>query len=439
MSLEKVIDYLTESEGFKKILQSIYELFCKHGRAYGAVSIENPSPEEEKALSNFFNKDYFNQAIIRVSVADFERQIQKNFDDPLIVLSEVLEIIVGQTLPDKDNNMHDPSSELSAKITKKILPQFKETLAGEWLVELSSRLKRNYRSWVGFYRVEPTKVLDMIRVVAEAINNLPIKPLDKKVYASHTCLVRLSDFSKKFAGSFDAFESGKPQGLLLLRAIAFVFEVSAPNSLEDICNMYVKAGLLNQGVLSRVTVNQITLINNDGLVSKISETYNNLNEPFVLTLENLSCVKSAHAINDKVYIIENPIVYAAVCEKMRGQKCTVICQSARINSAFLYLLRLLNDSGTKLYYTGNMDYKGLSYADKLYREFNKSFIPWRYSREDYELVISVDESYLPDGKKDFALHNEELATLLSIMKKKGKTASSMPLVELFVEDMKKNI
>jgi len=42
---------------------------------------------------------------------------------------------------------------------------------------------------------------------------------------------------------------------------------------------------------------------------------------------------------------------------------------------------------------------------------------------------------LQDKKKDLSLHNETLASLLSQLRKKGRTASSMPLVPLFAEDI----
>jgi len=83
-----------------------------------------------------------------------------------------------------------------------------------------------------------------------------------------------------------------------------------------------------------------------------------------------------------------------------------------------------------------MDYKGLILADKVYLKFNKHFIPWRYSKTDYEVVLAENDYLLPEDKKDLAMHNENLASLLSLMRKKGRTASLHPLVSAMAEDVR---
>jgi len=88
-----------------------------------------------------------------------------------------------------------------------------------------------------------------------------------------------------------------------------------------------------------------------------------------------------------------------------------------------------------MYYAGNINYNSLALADKLYLKFTKNFKPWRYSKADYERILETNSTMLQDKKKDLSLHNETLASLLSQLRKKGRTASSMPLVSLFAEDI----
>ena len=100
------------------------------------------------------------------------------------------------------------------------------------------------------------------------------------------------------------------------------------------------------------------------------------------------------------------------------------------------LLELCSIAGATMYYSGNMDYNGLKFADKLYLKFGKDFKPWRYSKADYEQILTDGDVLLPDKKKEMSLHNEDFASMLSQLRKIGRTASSMPLVPVLVEDIK---
>jgi hypothetical protein len=119
---------------------------------------------------------------------------------------------------------------------------------------------------------------------------------------------------------------------------------------------------------------------------------------------------------------------------MRDEKCTLICPANGLGPAFELLMDLC--PGASVYYAGNMDYRGLAHADKLAQRYGKNIIPWRYGRADYELVISHGDYLLPDEKKNLAMHNDEFAALLSLMRKTGKTAPALPLVPLFAEDIR---
>jgi len=142
------------------------------------------------------------------------------------------------------------------------------------------------------------------------------------------------------------------------------------------------------------------------------------------------------AYGDKVFIVESSHVFSALCERLSGHNCTLVCAADGLNPALEKLLSLFVQCGSVLYYAGNMDYKGLTLADKMYLCYGKAFIPWRYSKSDYELLFTGNDYLLPDDRKDLAMHNEELASLLSLLRKKGKSASSLPLVGLLAEDIR---
>ena len=430
--LAEPLEYFKGNVGFARLLNSMFDTYIRHGRVFGAVRITLPTKEEELALSEFFSRDYFNQALIRVSLAEFEHQLHKNFT-PETELPALLEAFCERPLSSYEDNPRSVKSKdaFSAGLTAALSSKHENTPAESWIRAMTSHMRRTYRRWVEKYLENPQDVIDSVGAVAEALNNLPQD-------ADTTELRRLTDFSARFTGSPYSLSSGGAHSELFLRALAHHFGTSIPNSAEDSIKLYLQAGLLCDGVLSQVSVRGLKAAAKDGAKHSACALYNNLCEPHILTLENISHISSVEIYGNKAFIIENPLVYAAVCERLQGIKCTIISPmgSGNHSAAFWQLLKLCRNEGAELIYAGNMDYKGLINADKLYMEFGKSFKPWRYTKANYDRILEKSPTLLPDEKKDLALHNEELASLLSLMKKVGKTASSMPLAPYLAEDIR---
>jgi uncharacterized protein (TIGR02679 family) len=416
----EILRFFKSESGFDRLLRAMYDAYNFHGRAFGAVRLTRPSAKEEAAISEFFRRDYFNQALIRISLADFERQMQKNFDEILsgenISLGEVLKEYIG-----KPSERKKPST-FAMTVLGEVLPDFLNTPAEAWLKEISTQTRRVYRAWSDRFLNAPKDVTDEIRAAAAALNNVPMG--EKLVPLADYFILQESAISRRVVTHHEAHQN-EPKACfvnshdeLFLKALACRFGADEKEKL------YLCAGLIANGAISHVTVRGV--LADDAACAR----YENANESHVLTLENLNHLNNVSAYG-KVFIIEDPLIFAAVNEQLRHEKITLV--NACNSSAFLYLLKLFKN--TPLYYAGNMDCKGLVFADKLYLR-HKNFIPWRYSREDYECVLSEGSVVLPNEKKNLALHNEQFASLLSLLKKSGKTASSIPLLPYFIEDIR---
>ncbi|MCL2215603.1 MAG: TIGR02679 domain-containing protein [Defluviitaleaceae bacterium] len=426
--IQEALRYFTEDKGFDRLLGSMSDIYARYGRPFGAVRLTRPTPEEETALSEFFKRDYYNQALIRIGLADFERQMQKVFSTD-VKLGDLLEGHSGRPIvarPESRVGAHKSTEQFAAGLMEELVPKFENTPAEAWLVEMMTHMRRTYRPWVEMYQEEPKAVMEMVKSVAKAINNLPGK---------EGALVHISEFAKKHMDSTYGLCFYEIHGQLFMRALAHHFDVPIPYNAEDSINLCVQAGILLAGGISHVTVYGLCATTYEDTPDEACQIYNSRHHAHVLSLENLSNLSTASAYGGKVFILGNPHVFSGVYERLREMKCTLISPMRGGTPAFLHLLRLLRAGGATLYYAGNLDYKGLIAADKLYMEFGKSFVPWRYSREDYEFILGENETLLPDEKKGLALHNEDLASLLSHMRKTGKTASSMPLVPILVEDI----
>jgi len=435
-NVEDILNYFASDKGFERLLNYMFDSFSRYGRAFGAVRLTRPTPDEESALSEFFKRDYYNQAMIRIGLADFERQVQKTFNAS-IKLSTLLEGFSGKSVVNRKDiktGASKYSDEFTAGLFTQLLPKYKNTIAGNWIGEVAAHMRRTYRPWVELHHQDSSAALKMIDVAALALNEISANL--KKPSTPEKKLIPIEEFAAKFLPSPYGFEFSEKQGQLLLRALAFYFHKPITHSLDDNINLYVRAGILANGVLSRVTVRGINAIADNGKPDDISKVYNKLNQAHMLTLENLNRLPTVSAVNNRAFVIESPAVYSAVCERLRDVNCTVICPVGHDSPALLFLLKKLVTGGASIYYAGNMDYKGLAIADKLYLEFGKSFVPWRYNHSDYDYILGEEASLLPDEKRGLALHNETLASLLSLIRKVGKTAPAMKLAPKLAEDIR---
>ena len=397
-------EYFTQKKGFDRLLADMSVLYARYGRVYGAVRLANPTPEEEECLSQFFDRDYYNQALIRISLGDFARQLEKKFD---IKLETLLAHYPGRFSEAAPAGGKDAFTE---ELAKTLLPKYENTAAGPWLADIAAHMRRTYKTWIQQYASEPAKILSMLDNVAKMLNHLPVTPMP------------LTKFSAQFLGAshaLDIFDTGGEYGALFLRALAYHFKAAVPYNIEDTVALYLKAGLITGGVLCQVAVRGM----------------NDFNGAQILTLDNVTRLPRTKSHGGKVFIIENLHVFASVCERLQDERCTLMSPMGSHNPAFLLLLEQFYEQGDILYHAGNMDYKGLAQADRLFLKYGRQFVPWRYTKEDYELAVSAGNGLLPDEKKNLSMHHDDLALVLSQMRKKGRVANSMPLVPLFVADI----
>ena len=67
-------------------------------------------------------------------------------------------------------------------------------------------------------------------------------------------------------------------------------------------------------------------------------------------------------LQQKILIVENPSVFAMLCGK---EEYSCMCMNGQPRLASLMLLDLLAESGTTVYYSGDLDPEGLLIAQKL--------------------------------------------------------------------------
>jgi uncharacterized protein (TIGR02679 family) len=318
----------------------------------------------------------------------------------------------------------------SAYVDNELLIKYKNTEAEGWLGEVVAHTRRVYRRWAEAFIRDPQLVASRMEAVCNALNDLP---------CLHDKYESLPDFTKRLDNDiFDLGLNGEC-GSLLLKALARRFDVPLPTNAEDGSALYFMAGLLTEGVLNQASVRGVLAFCGEAS-DPVCDFYNQRGEPHVLTLQHLSRFSHTRAHKKIIYVLENRAVFSAVSELLPPTcPCTMLCMDNGFNAAASRLLDMLTASGAKIRYSGDMDYKGLTLADKIYLRYPKQFDPWRLDKDEYERVMSDSEFHLTEQKKEQGLHHEGLASLLSYMHKKGKAAWQISLVKELAQDIRDRV
>ena len=108
----------------------------------------------------------------------------------------------------------------------------------------------------------------------------------------------------------------------------------------------------------------------------------------MITMENLRGITKVQAAGQKVYVVENEMVFTWLLNRVGNQKLTLLCTSGQLRAVALEVISLLLDSGADIYYSGDLDPDGLGIADRLWQRFGDHIHIWRMSEEDYEKSLS---------------------------------------------------
>ncbi|MFR0800524.1 MAG: DUF2399 domain-containing protein [Suilimivivens sp.] len=70
-------------------------------------------------------------------------------------------------------------------------------------------------------------------------------------------------------------------------------------------------------------------------------------------MENLQELTAVQPTGDKVYIVENEMVFSYLLKHLEQKKVTLLCTSGQLRSAAVKLIPFLLDSGAEIYYSGD--------------------------------------------------------------------------------------
>jgi hypothetical protein len=307
-NLDACVAHFRETPGFHRLMTGLFDAYMRHERCFGAVRLESPTPDEEAALSEFFGRDYYNQAMIRIGLGDFERQAQRRFGGDM-ELEALLSAYCHRPVVRKIRG-RAPAGIFAEWVSRELMPRFENTPAHGWLKEVTATPRRNYRAHVESFLRIPAKITTLFETTCHMLNDLP---------ADREQVEKLNAFALRHAGEAAGFELDGEYDTLLQKALAHRFRQPQPQSRREAAGLYFRAGLLTHGSLNHVWVRGLQAwiggkTRKRGVLCPVCELHNQADAPHILTSDYISRFVKADAPAKTAYLLPDEVTFAQACE-----------------------------------------------------------------------------------------------------------------------------
>lgn len=381
--VKECVEYFRQNPVWEKILKGFREKYFSYGRFSGSVVLRNPSWKEIEELEGFFGRSFHCQKSISISAEKFQKVLE-NSRYKEITPDILLESYFGQPLRGKQEEKLLREQKRQDMI-RRVSSDYAGTSAQAELEYFVQMLKGNSRD--DFAELE-----QQLRLSAEIFNKLPYRK-EQKIY--------LAVFAAMLTGNPHAFDQGTEGGRILYQVVERNLELRNLTISETEIfpaykrqKSYLAAGILLDDVSNYAMLCNVEAVKRDGSIHRGMDGFLKENDIIQVPLGVIADWKEVRCLHQEIYIVENPSVFAMLCGKAeQGQMdtpCSCMCMNGQPRLAGLMTLDLLAESGTDIYYSGDLDPEGILIAQKLAEYYKGKFCFWHMGVEDYEKCRSEE-------------------------------------------------
>lgn len=366
--------YFHSRPGYRRILSQLLKKYQSYGRPAGTIRLDDATREECDAARNIFGRPF--SPPLRFQAAQFEAALQElRFGK--VSLKEVLEAYFDTEIRTK-NELREVENSRFSSILAQILEQTDNDICIRWVQTLEGPQSGGYQ----LLRREAAKDPDQAKLsLLQACRSFT------RLEEYRQQAVRLAVLSAQATSDPHALDSGTLCGKLFLYLLAFRSDLDAPVNAEQRDSLYYENGILCDSISSLVT--QVGLVLHTGTGEHPAyRLLRQAREICTLSLSSLSSLTGARSLSGRAYIVENEMVFTQLCDRSDQFHSPLICTSGQPSVAALRLLDLLAAEGTTLFYSGDLDGKGLSIASQLRGRYPELLRPWHMTPDDYALCRS---------------------------------------------------
>ena len=447
--------YFRERPVFGKLLRGFREKYLSYGRFAGTVTLKNLKESEREDLEGFLLRNYHGKKSASVSAERFEKALSgSRFAG--ISGKDVLELYFREPVEGRKEQRQredrqwtallDRAKKEAGSLAVRWIDEISEMLSGEiserrrTAAESSREAAGGFLSYLKKRDREAGGNLDEAeRLLMLGVRILDALPVGKVSDPSGMPARYLAVFAAEITGNPHAFDAGTKDGKYLemlaewyVRRTEMEEGVDRGFSAFRKQRLYLKAGLLQDDVSNYALAAGIRAKNRKGKLHAGMEGFLEEGEPVQIPLSVIAGWKSASCPGTRMYIVENPSVYAVLCGKW-DRKCGLMCMNGQPRFSALLLLDLLSQSGIEVWYAGDIDPEGLLIAQRLKRYYQGEFHYWHMSAVDYEMCMSAEPISQRRQKMLEKVEDPELKATVEALQKSGKAGYQENMLRVYLE------
>ena len=389
-SKEECGQYFKSQPEYRRIFEDMRRKWESLGRTAGKVTLARGTEKEKKALERFLGRAMENGQIA-FSLPEFERALgETRYGN--ISLKELLEEYFGEPVvgnQEKRRQKKNRENEFWDELEREMQKMAVEEMAGEeiilWIQEMREQKNQGYAVVMKEYQKSVEGAKERIREIARCLS------LSRRLYRQEReegCRwegIRLAVLAAKATGNPHALDRQNTAGTLLSYVLCRRDGSGFPENARQWKELYEKNGIWVDQLSSTVAAFNIHLMTEEGL-HPAYEGYRARQEPCIISLANLAHVQRAFGETEKIYVVENEMVFSELAGQLSGYPATLLCTSGQPRTAAYRLMELLCKGSENLsfWYAGDMDPEGLDIAQRIFSSFPGRVHIWRMSGEDYE-------------------------------------------------------
>lgn len=393
---------------FKRLMSLCRNKYISLSHIGGSVILKNASDEERSAIGGLLGRVY-DGSDIKVALKELDKALLNSRFH--IGLEELLKLYFKDELITRSDRLTAEKSE-KENFFNDICIEYKGSTAADWV----QYMLENKNVFSKRYNEDRKLLRHDISIVCRALGKLGKPQL-------------LPVFAAEVSGDPHMLDDGTSCGQLFNHAIMYLTGTDQIKNTSDRSELLEKAGLYSDMVSSFVYCKNIRLYDGNG-EHPAYKAFLERNEAFTLNIGNLTDIERAEALNNTLYIVENPAVFTALARRTKG--VSLICTAGQPKGACISLLGFT--SNTRMYYSGDFDMGGINIAQRLFGMF-KNMLPWHFSPDDYIKALS-DKRLTDTAVKSLReVQSPYLKETVQLMIKTGFAGYQENILELLINDL----
>ncbi len=424
--IKLAVSFFKENKKYHRILVQMAKNYRSRGVVGGSIFLENLTFDERMVICKIDSK-FIDAKDARFSV----KKLIKTFDNTPIAGVDFYEVLQGyfggELLTHK--SVKEEKEKIREQYFTKILSAYEGTPGAKWISSIFEGKAYGYSLVIREYNTNPKELAEILDNVLRGINRVAVSKPD---------YVRLAIFSSMVTKDPHYFDGRNIGGRLLINALAFLEDITPPESSEEQSELLYRFGIIKDEISNYTTCANIAGIDANGEHLGI-KGFVQRGEPIQLNLFTLAGIIEFHCTNKQLYVFENPTVFSEVFHSTLDFKPSLLCTSGQLKLASRVFLDKLVDKVDRIYYSGDFDPEGLNIASGLKQRYGDKLVLWKYDVKTYKAILSQVEINDKRLRKLESIKNTDISELVEEMKKKRKCAYQELLVDEYIKDIRNGV